>query len=183
MEKKDKSLSLIDKIEKENKIINTIFTVDLPPEPYARPRTSIKLFRATGKNLMYNPRIGYIKKIKKNLSEKIGNDTSIFPVSGPVECSIVFYITPPKDISTSKTKIDLINKNIIYPQTRPDIDNYLKPVLDAMQNIIYKDDAQIFKISGEKRYSTEEDGREYFIIDLKFRKDKIKLVNRKGASK
>jgi Holliday junction resolvase RusA-like endonuclease len=42
---------------------------------------------------------------------------------------------------------------IIYPTKRPDIDNYEKSVLDAMNGVVYNDDAQIVILRHIKRYS------------------------------
>lgn len=42
---------------------------------------------------------------------------------------------------------------IIYPTKRPDMDNYEKSVLDAMNGIVYKDDAQIVATFHKKRYT------------------------------
>lgn len=39
-----------------------------------------------------------------------------------------------------------------YP-SRSDLDNYLKSILDAMNNVIYKDDRQITHLLANKRYS------------------------------
>lgn len=42
---------------------------------------------------------------------------------------------------------------VIYPTKRPDMDNYEKSVLDAMNGIVYADDAQIIEVIQKKRYS------------------------------
>ena len=55
---------------------------------------------------------------------------------------IDFYIAPPK----SK------NKKRIYPVTRPDLDNYIKTVLDALNNRVYADDSQIVELHATKAY-------------------------------
>lgn len=41
----------------------------------------------------------------------------------------------------------------ILPVSRPDADNYLKCVLDAMNGVVYKDDSQVVNMSVQKRYS------------------------------
>ena len=38
---------------------------------------------------------------------------------------------------------------------RPDIDNLLKPLKDALSGIVYKDDSQVFSISASRAYSDE----------------------------
>lgn len=38
---------------------------------------------------------------------------------------------------------------------KPDIDNYLKYILDCMSGIVFKDDAQVWSISAKKVYGVE----------------------------
>lgn len=46
-----------------------------------------------------------------------------------------------------------------YPTTRPDIDNYIKSLMDAMNGIVFKDDSQVVSIHAMKRYSEDGEGR------------------------
>ena len=47
-------------------------------------------------------------------------------------------------------------KNTISPTKKPDIDNIVKIVLDAMNELAFKDDTQITKLEVEKIYGIEE---------------------------
>lgn len=40
-----------------------------------------------------------------------------------------------------------------YKNTRPDIDNFLKSILDSLNGLAWEDDGQIVKITAEKYYS------------------------------
>lgn len=72
-------------------------------------------------------------------------------LDGRIKMDIVAYFEVPK--STSKlVKIQMM-ENKISPTKKPDIDNIVKIILDAMNNIAFKDDTQITKISVEKKYS------------------------------
>lgn len=42
---------------------------------------------------------------------------------------------------------------IVYPTSRPDMDNYEKSVLDGMNGVVYKDDSQIVATFHKKRYT------------------------------
>lgn len=44
-------------------------------------------------------------------------------------------------------------EGLILPVTRPDGDNYLKCCLDAMNDVVYKDDAQVVDQAVKKRYA------------------------------
>ena len=158
-----KTKKLIDKIESENSIKELNLKYDLEVIPYARPRK--------GKyGAFYNPR----QKYKKDLVKLFSNDfdSSIFPIKGEVSLSFVFGINPPLDIKNSKSKMSLIIENILHPITRPDTDNYIKPILDALNGILYEDDGQVYKISATKKYTTD---KPYLKIKIKFRENVIKL--------
>ena len=47
-------------------------------------------------------------------------------------------------------------QNEISPNKKPDIDNIVKIILDAMNKFAFKDDTQITKLSVEKIYGEEE---------------------------
>ena len=47
---------------------------------------------------------------------------------------------------------DLLHERI-FVDKRPDLDNYLKAVMDASNGILYKDDGQIAVIACQKLYS------------------------------
>lgn len=75
--------------------------------------------------------------------------------SGAIYINITFYIYPPKYIQKDKNnKIKLENEKI-YVEKRPDIDNYIKAVLDASNGLLYKDDGQIACLASQKFYSMQ----------------------------
>ena len=41
-----------------------------------------------------------------------------------------------------------------YCKTRPDIDNYIKFVMDCLNGLVYKDDSQVVDIYSNKLYAT-----------------------------
>jgi Holliday junction resolvase RusA-like endonuclease len=156
---------LINNINENNKIEKLIFSLNIEPEAYKRPRSSYKV-----KGKFYNPNAKYISNLKKEIKTKLDNKFNI--IKGEIEIELKFYLIPPKNISNSKTKLELIINNIIHPITRPDLDNYIKPVLDAMNNLIYNDDGQIYKISASKLYT---ENNSHIEVIINYREDKIKL--------
>ena len=63
----------------------------------------------------------------------------------------MFYF-PYKKTLTKKEK-ELIKTNLVYPKTtKPDLDNLQKLVLDAMQGVVYTNDATIYNLSSIKMY-------------------------------
>ena len=76
------------------------------------------------------------------------------PFEGRVQVEINALFEVPK--STKKADKELMLSNQINPTKKPDIDNIVKIILDAMNGIAFKDDIQITKLNVEKTYSTQE---------------------------
>ena len=76
------------------------------------------------------------------------------PLEGRLSVSITAIFNIPK--STKKQDISKMLENTISPTKKPDIDNIVKIILDAMNKFAFKDDTQITKLSVEKIYGTEE---------------------------
>lgn len=71
----------------------------------------------------------------------------------PVRISILAIYQIPKSFSKKRTAEALDGQ--IRPQVKPDIDNVVKVVCDALNKVAYKDDTQVVEISACKRYGTE----------------------------
>lgn len=69
----------------------------------------------------------------------------------PLEVYMKFYLPIPKGDSKAKRKAK--EEGIIRPTKKPDCDNLIKAVSDALNGHLYEDDSQIIKVSGEKFYS------------------------------
>ena len=76
------------------------------------------------------------------------------PLEGRLSVNIKAIFTIPK--SAKKTDKDKMLENTISPTKKPDIDNIVKIILDAMNKFAFKDDTQITKLSVEKEYGIEE---------------------------
>ena len=71
----------------------------------------------------------------------------------PVKVRIIAHHAIPKSFSKKKQAEALNGK--IRPQTKPDIDNVVKVVCDALNSVAYRDDTQVIRIVAEKVYSDE----------------------------
>lgn len=76
------------------------------------------------------------------------------PSVHPQRVSVEVMVKPPKSWSKAKTKNAL--GGLIAPG-RPDIDNYLKAVLDGCNGVAFLDDSQVVAVYATKRYA-ETDG-------------------------
>lgn len=68
----------------------------------------------------------------------------------PVQVGIKAFYEIPK--SFSKKKKEAAAAREIYPTTKPDCDNIIKVVLDALNGLAYDDDKQVVSVSCEKYY-------------------------------
>lgn len=76
------------------------------------------------------------------------------PSELPQNVSVEVMVKPPKSWTKTKTKNAL--GGLIAPG-RPDIDNYLKAVLDGCNGVAFLDDSQVVAVYATKRYA-ETDG-------------------------
>lgn len=72
------------------------------------------------------------------------------PIESRVKVSIIAYFDIPK--STSKKKEAEMLAGNISPTKKPDADNIIKIILDAMNKFAFKDDTQVTKLEIEKKY-------------------------------
>lgn len=73
------------------------------------------------------------------------------PIEGPVSLDLTLLVTPPA--SWSKKKIDAAIGGNVLPTSKPDIDNVLKAICDAMNGVVFCDDKQVCNARVEKRYA------------------------------
>ena len=71
--------------------------------------------------------------------------------------SIVLYIKAYSEPLSKFKKEERKNAllNLIKPTSKPDVDNILKAILDALNEVAYNDDRYIYKIVVERYYSDE----------------------------
>lgn len=120
------------------------FIVEGEPQGKARPRFS----RRSG--TVYTPAktAKYEKQIKAAFLAA-GGET--FPIDSYVSVTVNAYFSIPK--SYMKGKRLACKHNISRPAKKPDIDNILKAVLDALNGVAYEDDKQVIEVTCRKWYS------------------------------
>lgn len=120
------------------------FTVEGEPKGKERPR-----FCHNGQ--IYTPKqtTTYEQQIIFDYYKQCGNVT--FDENSQLELFVKAYYKIPK--SASKKKRMAMLSEEIRPTKKPDGDNILKAVADALNGVCYKDDKSIVKMSIEKFYS------------------------------
>lgn len=75
-------------------------------------------------------------------------------LSGALILTLAFYLPIPK--SWSKAKQEQAVNGEVKPTVRPDLDNYVKAIMDSMNRAVYADDCQITDFGPtKKRYSRQ----------------------------
>ncbi len=120
------------------------FIVEGEPQGKARPRFS----RRSG--TVYTPAktAKYEKEIRQSFLAAGGK---MIPAGSYVAVTVDAYFKIPK--SYTKRKRLECEHNIKRPDKKPDIDNVLKAVLDALNKVAYADDKQVIGIVCRKWYS------------------------------
>ena len=114
--------------------------IPIKPKPAPRPRVT--------RRGAYNPKeyTDYKSIIGLAYKAKFGAEKSTKPITLAVE----FIFKYPK--SWSKKKKD----ETLYHTSKPDVDNLVKSIKDALNGIAYIDDSQVWNIQASKRYDNFE---------------------------
>lgn len=120
--------------------------------PKGRPRA----YRAGPSIRMFTPATttNYEAHVRHAWNTSARNDARIsWPATGAVELDVAFYRAPPK--SMSKTRRAAALAGDVMPTTKPDLDNLVKSIKDALNGVAYRDDAQISRLSARKLYADQ----------------------------
>lgn len=113
------------------------FTVYGNPLPKSRPRV-VRL--PNGRVHTFTP--GATKAWEESIQ---GQALAYRPerlLDGPLALTVIFHLLRPKSLPKKRR----------WPDKRPDLDNLLKSVKDALNGVIWRDDAQIITLDARKYY-------------------------------
>lgn len=115
------------------------FIIDGECVPKARPRVT--------RNGTYTPKRtkDYERHVKKSLLEQGAKGSE-----KPLTMKVDIYKGYLKNWTIKQR--EQADNGIKQPYRRPDVDNYVKSILDGADGILYKDDAQIIRLEIEKHY-------------------------------
>lgn len=120
-------------------------TFDIAPVAQARPRAT-----RFGRGIkLYDPKP--TKIFKQTLRQLAKAKYREKPLNGQIKMELKFYRPVQKGLSKKERHLRLIGTH--RPTVRPDIDNYTKSALDALNGVLFEDDAQIVSLSLGKYYS------------------------------
>lgn len=111
---------------------------------------ALKRHRMTRSGHSYDPSA----KEKQEFLLKVQNKAPKTPFECPIAIHAEFLMQRPKNhYRTGKNSHVLKDTAPIKHTGRPDLDNLVKFVCDALNGIFYRDDAQIYRINAVKYYS------------------------------
>ena len=123
------------------------FTANVIPHGKQRARTVMR----GGYAHSYTPRetVEFEREIGK--AYRIAARGLVMPENAPLMVDMVFYMPIPQSAG-KRLRERLVNR---YHTKRGDVDNMVKSVLDGLNSVAYKDDAQVAAIRAEKVYSED----------------------------
>lgn len=124
--------------------------IPMEPVPQGRPK-----FRRHATFVQtYDP--GKSRDYKKELSDAVKKLNVVpFAKDLPLVLSIRFLLTKPKSVKR------------VFPVVKPDLDNLVKAVKDALKGIAWHDDSQVCDSRESKRYAISEAGMYIEVRELK----------------
>lgn len=121
------------------------FIFEIEPVPQLRPRASSR----GGRVRLYDP--PKVKQFKVVLHNLVTEQYKNPPFTGALSVSMLFYRPVQKSLSNIERQRRLSNEHKAV--VKPDVDNYIKSTLDALNGVLWDDDSQIVKVTAEKRYA------------------------------
>jgi Holliday junction resolvase RusA-like endonuclease len=137
------------------------FVVTGKPTGKGRPRASTR----GGFVRMYTDAktLGYEAAIADEAARAMGE---MEPFETPMQMQVSCYYPIPKSPGPRRSKQDAVDGEL-YPKVKPDLDNVVKAVLDAINGVVYVDDAQVINLVATKRYATDPRVEVYVFEKLK----------------
>ena len=108
----------------------------------------------TGQKYLDASVIRYRKAIRNMAIAQMRNQKAE-KIEGAVNMNIIYAFRRPKSLS-KKERNEIDGGKNIPKTTKPDIDNLTKAILDALNGIVWKDDAQVTQINIQKVWSAKD---------------------------
>jgi len=123
------------------------FIIPGPPQGKARPRV---VRTKSGRSMSFTPdkTVAYEELVRARYTAACHPAE---PLQGPVCVEVAAWYSIPQ--SASKKRHAAMLNGSEYPTKKPDCDNVLKIICDALNGIAYHDDAQVVHSSVDKRFS------------------------------
>jgi len=113
-------------------------------------------FRTTRNGNKYlDPSVIKYRKTIRNMAIAQMRNQKAERIEGAVNMNIVYAFRRPQSLS-KKERSEIDGGKTVPKTTKPDIDNLTKAILDALNGIVWKDDAQVTQINIQKVWSAKD---------------------------
>lgn len=130
------------------------FEINIEPKGKGRPRTRIVKTGRRSFAQIYTPKdTREYEQTIRDAYDAAAFDHNWEPYAEhvPIRICVECGMSIPK--STSKRKREAMAFHLLYPTKRPDTDNLVKSVMDALNGLAFHDDAQIVELKVLKVYA------------------------------
>ena len=131
------------------------FYIEGAPVAQGRPRVTVR-----GKHAhVYDPSKSrdykkYVLTVAKQCLKGRGNGPLL---EGPLKMTLIFYMPRPKSLP----------RNVVHHTKKPDLDNLIKGVKDALSGFCYEDDKQIVEFEEVKKVYAEKGSPGGVLVKIK----------------
>lgn len=132
----------------------------IPGKPIGKGRPR---FTRTGHCWTPDKTVAYERDIKMAYWSTYGH--SKYEADKALAVDIVLYYPRPK--SMAKHKRLMAQKGVLRPTVKPDVDNVIKAILDALNGVAFADDRQIVQVECEKWYDITEENEGFASVTIK----------------
>lgn len=125
------------------------FFVPLIPKGQARARSRAVNIGGSYRAMTYKSKEGRLAEAK--FLECARGYAPGMPFTGPLELYVFAWFPIPESYPKKRVQ-EMVSKNYAHT-TKPDLDNIIKLVKDALNGVFWVDDKQIYKVTAAKRYT------------------------------
>ena len=124
-----------------------MITFHIPAVPDAQPRQRHAIIAGHVRN--YTPARHPVNAFKAAMQLALRDAYDGPPLDGPLYLDVIFVL-PRRAVDTRKTKP---NPRLMHPR-KPDVDNLLKSLKDALTGLAWRDDSQVSTVHAVKCYAS-----------------------------
>lgn len=136
------------KDEKKVPVEGTRLHFEIPGKPMGKGRPRFARMGKFTKTYTDKNTVNYEVLVKESFHQDYPDHE---PLTGYINMVVIAYFPIPISLSKKKAKLCLTGE--LLPDKKPDIDNIAKIIADSLNEIAYKDDKQIIKMTITKFYS------------------------------
>lgn len=129
-------------------------TITVPGVPVAQPRQ--RMARIGGFLRNYTPASDPVNAFKAAVRIAWSEATDQPPLAGPVRLSVAFVL-PRTQSRPAKVPKALWSPCRVVNPCKPDLDNLIKSVKDALNRLAWNDDGQVWYVAASKQYAGQEE--------------------------